>query len=110
VQIFDVPLWPSERATAFLTDRVRLHIHGSETGVVECSDEERWARSTKYALMKEGRKSALKLYDNMSEAMAAQNSKDTYVEERPGLQVRCESYCAVSSFCPQFARLKQTQE
>ena len=33
-----------------------------------CSEEERWATATKYAVMKEGRKTALKVCDSMSDA------------------------------------------
>jgi hypothetical protein len=110
VQIFNVPLWTEERATAFLAERVRLHLAAQAGDTVSCSSEERWARSTKYALMKEGRKSAVKLYDEEGEARAAAVPRDLYVEVRPGLSVRCESYCAVSRFCPQFAKLKEQQE
>lgn len=108
VQIFSVPLWPSERTTAFMTERVRIHLAAQGGEVAECSAEERWARPTKYALMREGRKSALKLFDTPPTIEAAQ--PHLYIEERPGASVRCESYCAVARFCPQFARLKGDQQ
>jgi hypothetical protein len=111
VQIFNVPLWSSEAANTFLTGRVRLHV-AAQNGMAhasECSPEERWARAVTYARMKPGRKSAIKLYDDYGEAHRAASDNE-YIVTRPGLNVRCESYCAVSSFCPQFARLKQTQE
>lgn len=68
-----------------------------------CSAEERWAKPTTYALMKEGRKTALKLYDNEADAVEAKGD-DTklYIEERKGRDVKCESYCVAGKcgLCP----------
>ena len=104
VQIFPVPLWSSEHSSSYLTERVRLHRRAAGE-IIQCTDEERWARPTKYALMKRGRKTALKLFDDRAAASSlAADASDLYVEERPGAQVRCESYCAVARFCPQYKR------
>jgi len=110
VQVFDVLLWTSERATAFLTERVRLHLAADEGEIAECSASERWERPTKFALMKRGQKKAVKLYDDPRAADEAITKSDHYVEHRPGMNVRCESYCRVAAFCPQYARLKETRE
>jgi hypothetical protein len=50
--------------------------------------------------MKEGRKTAVRVFDNPleAEALAAQASKQTVVERR-GRAVRCESYCSVRAVC-----------
>lgn len=104
VSVFEVPLWPSEVAAKFLEERVRLHKRAEEGECVECSPEERWERRTKYALMKPGRKSAIKLFDTHEDATAALSQSDHYVETRPGASIRCESYCSVSAFCQQRAR------
>jgi hypothetical protein len=117
VAIFDVPLWSQSHAHEFLSYRVRLHLDAQEAGIgnslaYDCSDEERWARPTRYAVMKKGNKKAVKLFDTIYDAAfhTGHLSTDHYVEERPGAQVRCESYCAVARFCPQFAKLKEQQE
>lgn len=61
-----------------------------------CSEKERWAKPAKYALMKEGRKSAIKLYDTEEEAEAAKgDDKNMYVEHRPGEDTKCDKYCIV---------------
>lgn len=106
VRIYEVPLWSSEKASAYLTERVRLHAAAQAGEPTGCSPDERWYRPGKYALMKDGRKSAVKLFDDRSEALAAIISKDLSVHPRPGSNVRCESYCSVARFCPQFAALK----
>lgn len=106
VRIYEVPLWSSDKASGYLRERVLLHITAQAGADRGCSPEERWLRPGKYALMKEGRKSAVKLFDDRSEALAAITSKELSVHPRPGANVRCESYCAVAPFCPQFAKLK----
>jgi hypothetical protein len=112
VQVFDVPLWVSERASSFMTERVQLHSRAQHGLVVDCSPEERWARPPKFAVMKEGRKRAVRLLDSRGEAdaRASDEGKGHYVVERPGVSVRCESYCSVSAFCPQYERMKAEEE
>jgi len=53
--------------------------------------------------MKEGRKSAVKLYDTEAEALnASASDSKLYVQERPGEQwKRCE-YCNGRDFCNQY--------
>lgn len=104
VCVLEVPLWSADEAARFLQERVRLH-KGAEAGeLIECSAEERWERRTRYALMKRGRKSAIKLFDTEEEAAAVVTQSGHYVVMRPGSSVRCESYCAVADFCPQRAK------
>ncbi|MEW5724152.1 MAG: hypothetical protein AB1896_13665, partial [Thermodesulfobacteriota bacterium] len=73
------------------------------------------------AVMKEGRKSALRVLPTMEEAIAwsVENGlAETVAEEivwkkghrivtRPGQSIRCESYCAVSGFCNQFQSMQE---
>ncbi len=93
----DVPLWPMEVVAAFV--RSRLDKHNDPT--LGCSDEDIWAKPSKWALMQKGRKTAVRLYDTAEEAQAAV-STNQYVEYRPGIATRCESYCPVSQFCEQW--------
>lgn len=67
-----------------------------------CTESERWASAPKFAVMKEGRKSALKLFDNKEEAekMLATLDDKHYLQERPGENKKCSDYCVCSSFCP----------
>lgn len=73
-----------------------------------CSEEERWHQKGKVAVMKEGRKTAIKLFDTKEEA--EQNMKalgGTYLEERKGCDRRCSEYCNCNTFCPYY---KKTME
>ncbi len=123
VEIFNLPVWLLEKTEQFVIDRIALH----EAAKVEpplCSDDDRWAKPEKWALMKKGQKRAVKLYDTELQAEAARlNSevsvscegremkitapKKHYIEHRPGENTRCLYYCPVSKYCSQFRNLMQ---
>jgi len=69
--------------------------------IVACSADERWEKSPKYAVMKTGRKSAVRLLDSQSDAdrMAAELGKAHYVDYRQGESTKCRHYCLCSQFC-----------
>lgn len=95
-----VEIWDTNKTKEFLQHRVRAHIN-AETDLPVCDAKERWAKNEQWAVMKKGRKSALKLYDHNANAVnhAAQD-KDFYVEHRPEeIGMRCEKYCPVSKHC-----------
>lgn len=110
IVVVDIPVWPLDQQKAFVEERVALHqaarkaVDNGEP-LEYCTDQERWVRGESWALMKEGRKSAIKLYDNESEATtAAGNSgSDYYVEHRSGKAIRCSgNFCLVSAYCRQW--------
>lgn len=97
--VMEVPVWPLEEAGLFLTERVEAHFAQEPA---PCSDEERWATPEQFAVMKVGRKSAIKLHEVREEAeqMAKDKGKDHFVEIRPRTYRRCASYCPVAHGCP----------
>jgi len=97
---FDIPLWDADEADAFIARRIGMH----QTEVPDpCTEEEVWARPERFAVMKGTNKRAIRVYDNEEEAqMLASVTKDAYVEVRPGMAVRCQSWCPVARFCPQW--------
>jgi hypothetical protein len=99
VEIIPVEMWPHEKTQEFIVERIKAHI---DQNPPVCSDTERWAVQGKFAVMKEGRKSAVRLLDTKDEAdkMAADLGKGHGVVERPKRYPRCESYCPVSAHCP----------
>lgn len=106
VVVIKLPLWPSRVTLAFLEERVALH-RAARAKLPLCSDEERWRRATTWALMREGRKSAVRLYDTPGAAYEAlkgteegKNRGGAYsVVKRPGIATRCAGYCSVRPFC-----------
>ncbi len=69
-----------------------------------CSPEERWHKGDTWAVMKEGRKTALKVCQNKKEAeeYIYNHSLDSkhYISFREGKDGRCDEYCNVAEFCP----------
>ncbi|MDP1615071.1 MAG: hypothetical protein Q8L68_04670, partial [Methylococcales bacterium] len=81
-----------------------------------CTDEERWRRPEFWAVMKKGRKSAVACNSYLNgekipftEADAKKWIQDNgkkgeqlSLECRKGVCMRCQNYCAVNTFCPQY--------
>lgn len=66
-----------------------------------CTDEERWAAKPKFAVMKEGQKKAVRVFeDYMDACMLSTTLAKSRVEERKGGDIRCLFYCDVKRFCP----------
>lgn len=66
-----------------------------------CTPEERWATADKWAIMKKGRKTALKLCDSEEEAKELLSVKGgDFIEYRKGEDKKCEDYCNCKIFCP----------
>ena len=96
LQVIDVELWPLKDQSNFLFSRLRK-LASPEL----CTPDERWEKGEKWAVMKKGRKTAVKLFDNPHDAerMVMTGQDDLSVEHRPGSPVRCESWCPVKDFC-----------
>jgi hypothetical protein len=100
VKIISVPVWSDDEAMAYIRERIALHQKADAGESVECTDQERWMAQTTYALMKEGGKRASKVALTKEELGVP--AKGYEIVERKGGYRRCEEFCAVSQFCPQF--------
>ncbi|MFH0959512.1 MAG: hypothetical protein V1897_12485 [Pseudomonadota bacterium] len=104
-----VELWSEEKAEEYLDTRVRLHqaarIHllEGQDNLYDCSPQERWQTPDVFAVMKPGRKTAVRLHDTecAAKAYAETAGPDHYVDHRPGKSIRCESYCPCQKVCDQ---------
>jgi hypothetical protein len=104
VVVVPIAMWTEEKTVAFITARIKSHM-SAEIELPFCSKEERWASDPVYAVMKHGRKTAVKLFDNESEAKSMiGDSKEMYLQVRPGESRRCADYCSVAKFCSQFKK------
>jgi len=111
IVIVDVPLWTTSQQEEFVAGRVALHQQAEKDYIFEkpiapCTDGERWARKSKHAVMKKGRKKAVKLHDNEEEATSHCEvlGAGHTVEFRKGESIRCSQYCDVSAFCSQWQK------
>jgi len=106
VKVLPVPLWGYEKAEAFARERVRIHAQAQAGNLPECTAEERWEKEPVWAVMKKGRKRAVRLYDNeVDAAKHAATEKGGSVEHRPGDSIRCQSYCAAAPYCDQWKQM-----
>jgi len=85
-----------ERVTEYLK-----YLDKADDEIPPCTDKERWATETGYAVMKTGRKSAVRVLPSKAEAdrKAAELGAGHYVETRPGVSRKCAGYCACCDFC-----------
>ena len=65
-----------------------------------CTPEERFNSGDKFAVMKKGRKTALRVLDSREDAenWMATNGGD-YIEVRKGEDKKCQDYCSACEFC-----------
>ena len=107
VVVIPIPLLDGELIQTYISGKLMEHFKAERP---VCQDEDIWKRPDKFAVKKPNRKSAIRLYDSKIEALnhigAADAPDGLYIEERPGENVRCEHYCAVRDFCPQYAASK----
>lgn len=89
-------------------DKIRAQVLKHQSALNDlplCTEKDQWAQPGKWAVMKAGRKSAVKLYDSHAEALlhlSENNDPKLSVVERKGAKNRCEKYCAVKDFCDQY--------
>jgi hypothetical protein len=105
----EVPLMTAEEVKGWVIGRIVAH-ESAKQELPLCTDEERWATKSKWAVMKEGRKSALRVFDTKEEAINFMTQDDFYrapnapiisLVERPGRSIRCLHWCPVRSTCEQ---------
>lgn len=103
VAVVSIELWPSEKVVKFVEERITLH-RQARVRLPLCTPGERWESPTVFAVMKKGRKSALRLLETKEEAdaMAAAEGAGHTVIHRIGESKRCQNFCSVSKFCTQY--------
>lgn len=76
-----------------------------------CPADDRWNTGTKYAVMKKGRKTAMRVCDTKNAALEwrEENGGD-YIEERQGEDKRCIDYCSCCAFCPHWQANYKTED
>ena len=109
-----IPLWSDEEQNAFVIERVQAHT-AEET--MECTPEERWARGAYHVIRTDGEhwgKRVGKAFDSLSKAAAFINTKKTgsySVQDNPEVKyIRCEGWCEIAEFCPQWQGEQNGQE
>lgn len=108
VEMVEYPIWPLEEQEQFIARKLAMSIAADEDIVSVCTDDERWKKPDSWAVKKKNQKKAVRVFDNEEDALSRadhenKNSKGQfYVEHRPGSYNRCEGYCPVRKFCPEY--------
>lgn len=106
--MIDVPLWDSVTTEAYVRQRLEMHRnakvdHDFGDELQACTDEERWMSETIYAVKREGRKTAIRVFKSIEEATELATKEKGYVETRKGEYRRCVGdFCGVSKWCKQY--------
>lgn len=103
ITVVDIPLWTPETAEAYIRERLEAHFGDGEK---KCSDEDRWTRPGRFAVLKAGQKRALRLLDSREQAIQwieanVPEGEDVSLEERKPVYTRCDGYCPFVKFCKQ---------
>lgn len=112
---FDVTEKDLEEIEKFIFDKISLLERFENRPSNElplCTDSERWADGEKWAVMKKGRKSAVRVFDTESDAKTMLSKLDNlhFIEHRPPIARKCADYCLVCDFCNQYQNEKKRLE
>ena len=115
IQVLELPLWPLEKTEAYIRERLEAHRNAKVADdwgdeLPECSEEERWIRTTQYAVKREGRKTAIRVLDSEEEAKELAEKEKGFVEIRKGEAIRCvNNFCGVNQWCSQYQSSLQNE-
>ena len=106
VYVFSFDITPKDLFETELYIRTRIRgiknsMNLSDDEIEPCTAEERWEDPSKFACMKKGRKSAVKLFDSKAdcEEFVKEKGAGYYLEERPCIARKCSEYCICKEFC-----------
>lgn len=111
IMALPVTQWSVEEQEEYMRKQVDAHTSAStkyaqSKTLPACTDQDRWHRPGKFAVLKRGNKRASRLCETRAEAatyIAAQQHGDFEIQERPGEDVRCAgNFCRVAPWCDQY--------
>jgi hypothetical protein len=106
VYLYEFPVTQAElfKIGSFIRSKVseyEKYLTAGDDEIPPCSKDERWDRPSVFAVKKEGRQKAVKLFDVQKDAeeRAAELGAGHYVEHRAGESIKCAHYCKCAGFC-----------
>ena len=101
---FDVTPEDIQNTESFVENKImeiESNLNTPDDELPVCTSEERWAEPDKWAVMKEGRKSAVRVLNTEEDAkkLVENLGAKHYVEYRPGVSKKCLEYCNCCQFC-----------
>lgn len=114
-QVVMIPIrkWSEEEQETYIKARIKLHQDAEQSKELPlCTAKERWRKEDSYAVMKDGRKTAWRVFSTKEEAVQFLISQKMTegsgcsIVFRKGEDVRCQHYCRVNEFCNHFMNVK----
>ena len=108
IHMVEIPVWDAVRAETYVRERLMMHKLSKvdadmDMFLQECTPEERWMSETTYAVKRDGRKTAIRVFKAVEEANELAKKEKGYVETRLGEPKRCTgNYCGVAPWCDQY--------
>ena len=102
VVVLSVPIWRDGRQDDYVDQRVRVH---TQEATIPCTPEERWARGAYQVNPTHSGGGKPRSFDSLQEATNYINKQKTgsySVVDGNAKYIRCESWCEVADFCPQW--------
>lgn len=106
IHVVDLQMWSDAKCEQYIRERIEayniaLEAEHRDKPLPLCTPDERWQDPEQWAVMKKGRKRAVKLHDDEHIADMHVHSLGAghYVEHRPSEPKRCLRYCQVAKFC-----------
>lgn len=114
VIVIDVPVWDEKTCDDFIVSRLKAYVYGKKHGMyVGCTDEELWKQPDIWKVFKGSNIRATKCFGTKEEAqMFLEGNPDAdkfRVQLFPGKRNRCENFCRVAKWCPQYQQYLQDQ-
>ena len=112
IEVIPIGLWSDRDQDQYMEGRIKLHqnaefdrLTGSE--LPHCSDAERWKKDDTFAVIKKGRKRAVRVLDSLEDAELFLNNLDDLKQHsivaRKGEATRCvQDWCNVARWCDQY--------
>ena len=102
VVVLSVPIWRDGRQDDYVDQRVRVH---TQESTIPCTPEERWARGAYQVNPTHSKGGKPRSFDTLQDATNYINKQKTgsyIIKDGDAKYVRCESWCEVAPFCPQW--------
>lgn len=103
VMVQNIRLWDDKEQESFINTEIRkleTFSEMSDDDIPVCSEADRWAKPSTWAVYKGTNKTATKVCSSEQEAeLVAESLPSPRIEHRPGTDTKCTSYCSVCDYC-----------
>ena len=109
VIVVDVPMWDMKKTEAYIICKLEDYVAACRNGMFGCcSTEDMWQQPECYKVFKGDNARATKCFSSWEEAKfwidGGKDSDKYRIVCFQGKRIRCENFCRVSAWCPQYRK------